>query len=188
MGGGHKSLEHTDVDALFSKNQHLRWILIDEVGMISDSLLGAFEKHVTDAAKQTRYSYRADKSLRLFGGYNLLAFGDLYQIPPIPASAALFIPSTEGKTQQERAALELFWSNDRAKSLNAFWELQIKKRVLDDVWYTKLLGECRFGALSDESYNCCWGCQRCMLDAGLSSTRMVATLCVADTYTKSGES
>ncbi len=70
-GGGHKSLEHTDVDALFSKKQHLRWVLIDEVGMISDSLLGAFEKHITDATRQTRYSHRGDKSLRLFGGYNL---------------------------------------------------------------------------------------------------------------------
>ena len=126
VGGGHKTLEHADVDALFTKNQHLRVVLIDEVGMIPDSLLGAFEKHITDAARQTRYSHRADKSLRPFGGYNLITFGDLHQIPPIPASVALFIPSTAGKPTQERAALELFWSDDRAKAVS-FWGTESSK-------------------------------------------------------------
>ena len=44
VGGGDNSLSHTDVDVLFSRNQDVRWLLFDEIGMIPDCLLGAFEK------------------------------------------------------------------------------------------------------------------------------------------------
>ena len=58
--------------------------LVDEVFMIPDELFGLFEKSLSDAAPATsRYKFRAGPSLpRLFGGYNLLMFGDLFQIPP----------------------------------------------------------------------------------------------------------
>ena len=92
VGGGDRKLTHIEVDALFTKNQDVRWLLIDEIGMVADNLLGAFEKHLTDAAVPPRYATRADKTCRPFGGCNLWTFGDLFQIPPIPASAALFIP------------------------------------------------------------------------------------------------
>ena len=104
VGGGDKSLSHTDVDVLFTRNQDLRWRLCDEIRMILDCLLGAFEKHITDAAKPSRFLHRAPHSPRPFGGYNFLAFGDLFQIPPTPASAALFIPPTSKKTEQENTA------------------------------------------------------------------------------------
>ena len=54
VGGGDKGLDHTDIDVLFTRNQDLRWLLFDEVGMIGDALLGTFEKHLTDAAKISR--------------------------------------------------------------------------------------------------------------------------------------
>ena len=153
VGGGDKSLDHTDIDLLFTRNQDLRWLLFDEVGMIGDSLLGTFEKHISDAAKVCRYLTRADKSRRSFGGYNLLTFGDLFQIPPIPASSALFIPPRDGKTEVERSALTLFWGVSDLNSINFFRELREQKRVLDDPWYSSLLNECRDGRLSEEYYN-----------------------------------
>ena len=153
VGAAHRSLEHSDVDSLFTKNQALRWVLIDEVGMISDNLLGTFELNISDAALHCRFSHGSDKKRRPFGGYNLLTFGDLYQIPPIPASAALCIPSADGKSQQERAALNLFWSTNPAESFNFFAELKVQKRVVGDLWYASFLEECRFGRLSDENYN-----------------------------------
>jgi len=153
VGGGDKSLEHTDIDILFTRNQHLRWLLCDEVGMIGDTLKGAFEKHISDAAKPSRYLTRADKSPRPFGGYNVLEFGDLYQIPPIPASSALFIPPKVGKSEQERTALALFWGTNENDSINFFRELHEQKRVVNDPWYSSLLDECRYGCLSEESYN-----------------------------------
>ena len=38
-------LEHTDIDTLFTKNQHLRWVVFDEVFMIPDDLLGIASLH-----------------------------------------------------------------------------------------------------------------------------------------------
>ena len=153
VGCGDKASHHTDVDVLFTRNQDLRWLLFDEIGMIRDTLLGYFEKHITDAAKVCRYLRRVDKSQRPFGGYNLLAFGDLFQIPPIPASSSLCIPPKDGKTAVEQTALALFWGDGASDSFNFFRELTEQKRVLDDPWYSALLEECRFGRLSEESYH-----------------------------------
>ena len=86
-----------------------------------------------------------------FGGYNILLFGDLYQLPPIPATAAIFTPPTETKTEAAKTILNMFWSND-ANSINSFVELTIQKRIGDD-WYARVMDECRMGALSEDSYN-----------------------------------
>ena len=91
-----RRLEHTDIDVLYSRNQSLRWIIFDEIFMIPDELLGTFSQHLTDAAADSsRYKRRTDGSTRMFGGYNYLMLGDMNQLPPIPASAALFIPPIE---------------------------------------------------------------------------------------------
>jgi hypothetical protein len=73
-GQSSKQLNHTDIDVLFIHNQQLRWVIMDEVGMIPDDLLGAsFAEHYTDASvKNSRYRKRGDKSLRVMGGFNLL--------------------------------------------------------------------------------------------------------------------
>ena len=65
VGGQHSpNLTHADIDLLFTRNQHLRWVLMDEAGMIRDDLIGAFEHHFADAAAETRFKVRADKSIR----------------------------------------------------------------------------------------------------------------------------
>ena len=53
--GGQRSLEHTDIDVLFTQNQYLRWVIIDELPMVPDDLLGAFASHLADAASPSRY-------------------------------------------------------------------------------------------------------------------------------------
>ena len=91
--GGQRSLDHTDVDLLYTRKEYLRWVLIDELPMVLDDLLGAFEHHLAAAAvDSSRFKYTADKPVRWMGGYNMLGFGEFYQIPPIPASASLSIP------------------------------------------------------------------------------------------------
>ena len=95
-----KRLDHTDIDVLYSRNQCLRWLIFDETFMIPDELLGTFDGHLKDAAADSsRYKRRSDGSTRMFGGYNFLMLGDMNQLPPIPASAALFIPPIEKKNQ-----------------------------------------------------------------------------------------
>ena len=97
-----RKLTHGDVENLFIQNEKVRWILVDEVSMISDTLLGDFEHQISSAARATRYRTRRDKTRRIFGGYNMLLFGDWWQLPPIPESAALFKPPLE-KSQNELA-------------------------------------------------------------------------------------
>ena len=80
--------------------------------MIADELLGTFADHLKDAALQSsRYARRDDGSRRMFGGYNFLMLGDMHQLPPIPAKAALFRPPVEKKTEAARQALDVFWNN-----------------------------------------------------------------------------
>ena len=99
-----RRLEHTDIDVLYSRNQALRWIIFDEIFMIPDELLGTFSEHLTDAAADSsRYKRRLDGSTRMFGGYNYLMLGDMNQLPPIPASAALFIPAIEKNARCARS-------------------------------------------------------------------------------------
>ena len=126
-------------------------VLIDELPMVPDELLGIFEHHLADASVDSRYKYWADKSRRLFGGYNMLGFGDFYQIPPIPASASLANPPIGKKSEAALRALNLLWTDGR-DSLNLFVELTVQKRI-DDRWYATVMEECRYGALSQEAYN-----------------------------------
>ena len=144
-------MTHADIDLLFTRNQHLRWVLMDVVGMIPDDLIGAFEHHFAAAAADTRFKVRADKSIRPFGGYNTLEFGDLYQIAPIPASASITIPPDEKKSALALKATSTFWGED-ADALNYFLELTIQRRI-EDSWYAAVMDECRYGRLSEESYN-----------------------------------
>jgi hypothetical protein len=152
-GYASKKLNHTDVDILFIRNQQLRWVLADEVGMIPDDLLGAFASQYSDATLHSiRYRKRSDGSLRIMGGYNLMSFGDLFQLPPIPASAAIFIPPQVRKTEQAKDALNIFWGED-ADSLNYFMELDEQMRLENtETWYGRFLDECREGVLISTNY------------------------------------
>ena len=42
VGSSDRGLDHTDIDMLFTRNQDLRWLLFDEIGMIGDVLIGTF--------------------------------------------------------------------------------------------------------------------------------------------------
>ena len=58
---------HTDVDVVFTKNQDLKWVIIDEIGMVSDHLLGSFGTVLDDASNRPkRFLTRHDGQKRIF--------------------------------------------------------------------------------------------------------------------------
>ena len=88
-------LESRDIDSLFTKNENKRVVIIDEVFMIPDTLFESFAYNYEEAAPRSSanpYFMRPDGERRIFGGLNCLMFGDMHQLPPIPASGALFNP------------------------------------------------------------------------------------------------
>ena len=84
-------LSSSDIHNLYVKSHSLRWVLIDEISMIADDLLGLFESALDSAAVRSPHFYvRRDKSQVIMGGYNLLTFGDWWQLPPIPDSRFIY--------------------------------------------------------------------------------------------------
>ena len=78
--------------------------------------------------------------------------GDLFQLPPIPASGAVFIPPTATKTQQATLALDMFCGDD-PDSVNYFVDLDEQMRLDNsETWYGPVLQECQDGDLSSTSY------------------------------------
>ena len=53
-----------EVDRLYSRNQYLRWIIIDELPMVSDNFLGCFEHHLADADKHIHAAVDPDENRR----------------------------------------------------------------------------------------------------------------------------
>ena len=88
-----RQLSHTDVDVHYTKNQDLKWVFVDEIGMVSDHLLGSFAVALDAASNRpTRFRTRHNGRKRCFGGYNLLMFGDFQQLAPCPRGGPLFVP------------------------------------------------------------------------------------------------
>ena len=63
-----RKLEHCDIDVLYSRNQLLRWLLIDEGPMVQDHLLGLLDYNLTDASVKGPFSKDPDGLDRPFGG------------------------------------------------------------------------------------------------------------------------
>ena len=151
-GANDSSLAHSDIDHLFMRNESLRWILLDEISMVSDDLLGQFEDCTSNAARESRYlRHPHTQKRRLFGGYNVMVFGDWWQLPPIPDTGALFKPPIAPCSGRAKAARNMFWG-EGDNTINYMAELTEQKR-LDDPWYNDVMVSCRSGAMDDESYH-----------------------------------
>ena len=76
VGGVHqdRKLAHGDIDLLFTKNQALRWILIDEVYMIPDDLLGHFGLTEVLTAYVTLSRVKHAEALLLLRAFSPLLF------------------------------------------------------------------------------------------------------------------
>ena len=98
-----------DSRKLSTKCQSLRVIIIDELSMVSAELFGALEYVVKKVIRsQHTYKKRPDGSTRPFGGINVLACVDWWQLPPVGGTSLCGNP-TEVSPGLAHDAMSMLW-------------------------------------------------------------------------------
>jgi len=139
-----------DTSLLFHRCINLRWLLIDEISMVSAELLAELQYVVNQAVRiPNTYKKRQDKTFRPFGGINTLLFGDWWQLRAVRATSLFDHPST-ASSEIAHNGLLLIWGQDR-NSAQGVWELEEQVRC-PDKWFQCFLTECRNGDLTHENY------------------------------------
>ena len=133
-----------DDHKLSIKCQVLRFLLIDELSMVSAQLLRALEAVVRKVMRvRSGYKRRLDGSDRAFGGVNVLMFVDLWQQRLVAGSATFSNPCDCASS-----GLSLLWGSTR-DCVKKLWELKELMRC-DDEWYNDFIGLCRHGRVDLE--------------------------------------
>ena len=140
------------------KHMLSRWILIDELFMTSAQLLADIDRSLRGAT-QTASVYKKDKSgnARSFGGLNVLAVGDMYQLDPPEGLPLYTIPTTINALHNNQATspsaehgLHIMWGKTDL-SFQGVTELSIPYRCRD-IWYNEVLDQIRTLELSDDNH------------------------------------
>ena len=72
----------------FVKYKRLRWILIDECSTVGLEVLATLEKKLLNSTRdKATWKLRPNGESRPFAGVNLILTGDLWQFPPVKATA-----------------------------------------------------------------------------------------------------
>ena len=88
VGGTDGTALTKDAHKLATKRQSLRWVLIDEVSMISAQLVGVLGILIGKVTwKRDSWRRRADGTERPFGGLDVMFFGDFSQLKPVSGTA-----------------------------------------------------------------------------------------------------
>ena len=142
------------VSPLFEKNQHLRWILMDEGSTTSAEVFGIIENNVTRSTRTTG-TWKIRKGTdqeRPFGGCNLLFFVDWWQLPPVKSTDLKSTPYPEkAASPMVQKSMNFFW-NKGIDSFTGMSELTHSYRQAMDPWFAEFLRQCRHGQLSWTMY------------------------------------
>ena len=139
-----------DANRLSTRCQCLRFIIIDEISMISAQLLAQLEVLVARVVRRRAiYRCRADGTSRPFGGINMLLFGDLWQLKPVTGTE-LFSNPDDARTGTAAHGLGLLWGAP-PNAVHRTWDFQTSLRCTDP-WYNVFLKQCRFGELRPNVY------------------------------------
>jgi len=139
------------VSPLFEKNQHMRWILMDEGSTTSAEVFGIMEDNVSRSTRATGTWKKRPGSrgeTRPFGGCNLLFFVDWWQLPPVKSTDLKSTPFPAlAASPMVQKAMTMFWSRS-VDSLTGMSELTHSYRQALDPWFSEFLRQCRHGNLS----------------------------------------
>jgi hypothetical protein len=149
---GYVSSEHVSKRLL-----RTRWLIIDEISMVSANLLAQVEDKLRGAI-QANGTYKIDEhgEVRPFGGLNVLYVGDFYQLdPPDGVSLAsvpawILEPKSKRISGRANAGLELFWGK-APWGVHGVTELTEPHRC-KDAWYNEFVHQVRRMELSVENH------------------------------------
>ena len=137
-----------DLDILFLRCQNLRWLLFDELSTLSPVLLGLLDSYTRRACLRHSHAQRQDRSKRPFGGFNVFAFGDLWQLPPVCSLALFSNPYNDVDDFGAQKILSMFWQK-KQDSFQKCFVLDQEMRC-QDPWLSADLRQSRHGCLSWE--------------------------------------
>jgi PIF1-like helicase len=138
LNGGRQSAKTTKQLEAFWTNK--RYLIIDEISMVSRSFLAKMSAIIT-TAKMGSYQLASDKP---FGGLNVILVGDFHQFPPVVTkkSAPLFWPCNPSvDTKEEMVGRKIY------EEFNIVVRLKQQVRVTDTEWNDLLQHVC---------YGNCW--------------------------------
>ena len=130
---------------------HLRWVIIDEISMVSARLLAQLERRLREVVPTaSKHKCNADGQVRPFAGTNVIFMGDFHQLPPPEGGSIADIPhhyrpGCGRKTPDYlvEAGKKLFWEG----SVQGVTELHQKERC-KDMWWNEVVDELRSGRSS----------------------------------------
>ena len=151
--------QHQSSERLSKRHLATRWLIIDEISMVSAGLLAKVDMKLRDAVTESAHSYKVDaKGLsRSFGGMNVLFSGDFRQLDPPDGISLASVPKDllwlnrsvppAGDTLHGQ---QIFWG-DSNLSVRSVTELKEPWRCKDK-WYNEFLEECRDMKLSKNNH------------------------------------
>ncbi|CAE7251314.1 pfh1 [Symbiodinium natans] len=134
-----------------------RWLIIDEIGMVSATLLTQIEARIRSATPAaSRWKHDVTGRVRPFAGLNVVFLGDFNQLPPPEGGSLVDIPaylkpaSSQAQVAADpliQAGRELVWCG----ALQGVTELVQKERCKDK-WWNEVVAEMRSGRLSETNW------------------------------------
>lgn len=159
LGSTTKEHQRMSAETLAKRLLQLRWLITDEISMVSANLLAQVDMKLRDAIReQGTQKLFPDGKVRLFGGLNVLFSGEFCQLDPpdgiaISTVPKVFLPLRRDVASSGTAAHghQVFWG-DPPLNVSGMTELTEPHRC-QDVWYNECLEECRAMRLSLDNYN-----------------------------------
>ena len=158
QGLGDECISGNKLLALSSKALRWRWLIVDEISMVSAELLARLELCCRELVCDLAQSKDAKDAAyaRPFGGLNAILAGDMWQLPP-PRGTFLGDVSWEWLTQCKTKKVahtirgrELVWGGP-ADGIHGVTELVECERTRD-FWLQSLQDKVRNGALSETTH------------------------------------
>ena len=161
MPFGHKgpaakeSQRQTDVA---KRVQQWRWLILDEISMVSPQLLAEVDQKLRDVISKLGSMKAQETGIDLaFGGLNVLFAGDFWQLDPPSGGVLAAVPVEFLRRARQYAAAptvahgqSIFWSRGPG-CVQGLTELTECVRTVDE-WLFQVQSEIRAGALTDESH------------------------------------